>query len=101
MGSPGKPEHHHVAAADVGKTETVDELVDEDALLIDQRGHHAGAFDLNRLIQKQDDDDRDHDAERKIAKPGESSARRRTHRNCRCVFARDLRNFVHSSLLRL
>ena len=34
----------------------IDELVDEDPLLIGDQGRHAGAFDLHRLVEKNDDD---------------------------------------------
>ena len=37
----------------------VDELVDEDALLVLERGHHTGAFHLNRLVEKDDEECRD------------------------------------------
>src|ERR1700676_5716907 len=49
----GEPEHYRVAPVDVGDAEAVGELVDENALLIDQRRHHAGAFDAHRLVEKQ------------------------------------------------
>src|SRR5580765_7313701 len=42
--------HHNVAA--LNRSKPVDKLVDEDAFLIIQRGHHAGAFYLYRLIQE-------------------------------------------------
>src|SRR4051794_29996747 len=35
----GKPENHHVASRDVTHAKPVDELVDEDPLLVDERRH--------------------------------------------------------------
>src|SRR5579862_642715 len=48
------PEDDHVAALDGLKP--VDKLVDEDTLLIGEEWSHAGAFDLHRLIEENDDD---------------------------------------------
>ena len=50
-------EHHDVAALD--RLQPVDELVDENAFLVVERRHHAGAFDLYRLVQEDDDEGRD------------------------------------------
>ena len=36
--------------------DTIDEFVDEDAFLVVERRHHAGAFDFDRLIEENDDE---------------------------------------------
>src|SRR5258708_9351711 len=46
-------EHDNVAALDW--LPAIDELVDEDALLIFEAGHHADAFYLHRLVEKGND----------------------------------------------
>src|SRR5208337_110508 len=38
---------------------SIDKLVDEDALLVFEAGHHAGAFHLYRLVEKDDDESGD------------------------------------------
>ena len=43
-------EDDDVAALD--RLPTIHELVDEDALLVLEAGHHAGAFHLHRLVEK-------------------------------------------------
>ena len=65
-----KPEDHHVAALDAAEAEVVGELVDEDAFLIGQRRHHAGAFHFDRLVDEDNQDDRDQDREGQVAHPG-------------------------------
>src|SRR5262245_36914290 len=47
------PEDDYVAALD--GLETVDKLVDEDALLVGEERRHAGALDLHRLVEEDDD----------------------------------------------
>src|SRR5271166_1154201 len=59
--------HDYVAARN--RLQAVDELVDEDALLVGERGHHAGAFDLHWLVNEYDDECRDRERENQIAKP--------------------------------
>src|ERR1035441_10202354 len=49
-----EPEDHRVAALDVADAEPVSEFVDEDALLIAQGGHHAGALHFDGLIDEND-----------------------------------------------
>ena len=65
------PEDHHIAVLNVAQAKVIRELVDEDAFLIRQRGHHAGAFDLDRLINKHYQDDRDQDGKGQVPHPGE------------------------------
>src|SRR5580698_6646243 len=47
----------------------IDELVDEDAFLVFEAGHHAGAFNLHRLVEKNDDESRDRKRDQQIARP--------------------------------
>src|ERR1700749_1119300 len=61
------PEDDHVAALDGLKA--VNKLVDEDALLIGKQRRHAGAFDFYRLIEEDDDDEREADRDKEIASP--------------------------------
>jgi len=49
------PEDNHVAA--VNGLEAVDKFVDEDALLVGEERRHAGAFDFDRLVQEDNDDE--------------------------------------------
>src|SRR6202044_1920909 len=65
-----KPEDHSIAAIDVAKMEAVDKLVDEDALLIVERGHHAGALHLHRLVDKQYDEDGQYTRDQHVPRPG-------------------------------
>src|SRR3984957_10738861 len=51
------PENNYVATPD--RLEAIHEFVDEDPLLIAQEGSHAGAFDLHRLVEKNDDHKRE------------------------------------------
>ena len=44
-------------------------FVDEDALLVGQSRHHAGSFHLYRLVQEDDDEDRNSQRERDLAQP--------------------------------
>src|SRR5216684_2325926 len=47
----------------------IDELVDEDPLLVFEAGHHAGAFNLHRLVEKDNDESGDGERDQKIARP--------------------------------
>ena len=58
---------NHVAAVDLRDAEAVGKLVDEDPFLIDQGGHHGCALDLDRLIEEEDDRDRDEYTQHQIA----------------------------------
>src|ERR1700733_2642255 len=55
-----KPKDHRIAAVNVTEMEAVNKLVDEDPLLIVERGHHAGALHLHRLVDEQDYEDDQH-----------------------------------------
>src|SRR5215470_13636103 len=61
------PENDYVTARNW--FESIDKLVDEDALLVGKKRRHAGAFDLHRLIQKNDDDEREANRDQKVAGP--------------------------------
>ena len=63
----GVPEDDHVAPAN--GLEAVNKFVDEDALLIGEERRHAGAFDLHRLIEEHDDDERKADGDKQVAGP--------------------------------
>src|SRR5579862_1207550 len=60
-------EHDDVAALD--RLPAIDELVDEDAFLVLEAGHHTGAFDFYRLIKKNNNERRDRERNQKIARP--------------------------------
>src|ERR1700687_663145 len=60
-------EYNNVAALD--RLPTIDELVDEDALLIFEAGHHADAFNLHWLIEKDNDERGDGERHQQIARP--------------------------------
>src|ERR1700746_3581496 len=53
----------------------IDELVNEDTLLIVEGRHHACAFDLHRLIKKNDDEGRDGERDDEISKPDGDGSR--------------------------
>jgi len=61
------PEDDDVAALD--GLEPIHKFVDEDALLIGQERSHAGAFDFYRLIEEDDDDERQANSDEKVAGP--------------------------------
>src|SRR2546423_7506603 len=63
----GVPKHNYVAPLDGLKA--VYKLVDEDALLVREQRRHAGAFDLNGLIQEDDNDQSETDGNEQIARP--------------------------------
>jgi hypothetical protein len=65
-----EPEDHRIAALDGADAEAVSEFVDEDALLIAQGGHHAGALHFDGLIDEDDQYDGDQDGQGQIAYPG-------------------------------
>src|SRR6266478_4544561 len=60
-------EYNNVAALD--RLPAIDELVDEDALLVFEAGHHADAFDLHRLVEKDSDEGGDGERNQEIARP--------------------------------
>ena len=60
-------EDDHIAAFDIADAEAVCKFIDKDALLVGESRHHAGAFDFYRLINKDDQHDRDQDGKRQIA----------------------------------
>lgn len=64
-----EPEDDGVAAFDFAEAEAVDEFVDENSLLVFERGHHGGPFHLHWLVKKEDDDDGDDDREHEVAQP--------------------------------
>src|SRR5580704_17698786 len=76
-GVPGIAEDYDVAALD--GLPAVDELIDEDALLVFEAGHHAGAFDFHRLVEKDNDEGGDGERDEQIARP-DSNYRQRTRR---------------------
>src|SRR5260370_26153761 len=47
-------EYNNVAALD--RLPAIDKLVDEDALLVFEAGHHADAFNLHWLVEKDNDE---------------------------------------------
>jgi hypothetical protein len=66
-GIQGIQEDDDVAPTDLLKA--VDELIDEDSLVIDQPGHHAGPFHLHRLIQEHNDNESEEERKDKISHP--------------------------------
>ena len=54
--------------------DAINELVNEDAFLIDQLRQHAGAFNLHRLIQENDDQNGSADREKYVAGPAANFA---------------------------
>src|ERR1700687_3233392 len=60
-------EHHDVATLD--RLQAVHVLVDEDTFLVVERGHHAGAFHLHRLIQKNNNERGDSQRDHQVAQP--------------------------------
>src|SRR5437588_8368094 len=66
-GIPGIAEDDDVAALD--RLPPVHELVDEDALLVVERGHHAGALHLHGLVQEDDDECRNRQRNDEIPQP--------------------------------
>src|SRR5262249_55988443 len=64
--------YHDIPA--LNRLQAIDELVNENPLLILERGHHAGAFDLHRLVQKDDDEGRDGKGDDQITKPDSQAA---------------------------
>ncbi len=61
------PENDDVPAFDGLKT--VDKFVDEDALLVGEERRHAGAFNLHRLVEEDDNDQGKTDGDEEIAGP--------------------------------
>ena len=66
-GVAGIAEDDHIAA--LYWLEAVDELVDENPFLILQRGHHAGAFNFDGLVKKDDEEGRDRQRNQDVAHP--------------------------------
>src|ERR1017187_8867225 len=66
---PGELEYHRVAAFDTAQAEAVGELVDEDALLVGEAGHHTGALHFYRLVNEDDGNHRDKHREGQGADP--------------------------------
>src|ERR1700693_857238 len=60
-------EYNNVAALD--GLPAIDKLVDKDALLIFEAGHHADAFNLHRLVEKDNNKGRDSERAQQIARP--------------------------------
>src|SRR5215470_6157451 len=73
----GIAEDHDVAALD--RFPAVDELVDEDALLVVEGRHHAGAFNLHRLVQKDDDESGDRQRNDEVSQPYSQQGRGTRH----------------------
>ena len=63
----GIPENNDVATLD--RLKAVHEFVDEDALVILETRHHAGAFYLDRLVEKNDDDKGQQNRQNQVAQP--------------------------------
>src|SRR5713101_1492862 len=61
------PEDHYIAALD--GLEAIDKFIDEDALLVGEQRRHAGTFDFYRLVEKNDDDQREADGDEQVARP--------------------------------
>ena len=51
------------------RLEPVYKLVDKNALLVGEQRCHAGAFNLYRLVEKNDDDQRKTDGDQQVACP--------------------------------
>jgi hypothetical protein len=83
------PEHDDVAAVD--GLEAVNEFIDEDALLIGEERRHAGTFDFNGLIEKNDDDQGETDGNEKIAGPDAYFVTKQVVRRSACAFCRRAR----------
>src|SRR2546423_828715 len=63
----GIPEHDHITA--LNWLEAVDKIVDENAFLVGEQRRHAGAFDLHRLVQEDDDDQGQPNGNEQVAGP--------------------------------
>src|SRR5579872_4716005 len=64
-----EPKYDGIAAVDFSEMQAIDEFVDKNALLVIERGHHAGAFHFHRLIEEENHDDGQDDRENEIARP--------------------------------
>src|SRR5580765_231704 len=64
---PRVAKYYDISALD--RFPAVDELIDEDAFLVVERRHHAGAFDLHRLVQEDDDERRNGEGNYQVAQP--------------------------------
>src|SRR5271166_702553 len=67
-------EYDDIAARN--RLQLVNELVDEDPLLVLERGHHAGPFDLDRLIQEDDEERRNRQRDEHVAQPARKQGMR-------------------------
>jgi len=61
------PENDDVAT--MNRLEAINKFVDEDALLIGEEGRHAGTFNFYRLIEEDDDDEREANSDQEVAGP--------------------------------
>src|ERR1700682_2207560 len=68
------PEDDDVAALD--GLPAIDKLVDEDALLVFEAGHHTGAFNLHRLVEKDNDESGDGERDQQVARPDRHHGKR-------------------------
>src|SRR5579872_6554229 len=67
-GVPRIAEYYDVAMLD--GLNAIDEFIDENALLIVQGRHHAGALNLHWLVQEDDDERRNRERDDQVAHPG-------------------------------
>ena len=51
------------------RLDSIDELINEDPLLVLERRHHGGAFDLHGLVQEDNDEARDSQGDNQIPQP--------------------------------
>jgi len=72
------PEHDDVSA--LNRLEAVDKFVDENAFLVGEQRGHAGAFDFYRLVQEDDDYQRETDGDQQVARPDANFVAQRVHR---------------------
>src|SRR5580658_9463808 len=61
------PENDDIAPLD--GFEPIDKFIDKDALLVGEQRSHAGTFDFYRLIEENNDDERQADGDKQIARP--------------------------------
>src|ERR1700722_8322632 len=72
--------HDYIAAFD--RRDVVNELVDEEPVMILEPREHAGAFNAHRLVEEEDDENRNARGDQQIAKPKtEAQARALLRRN--------------------
>src|ERR1700722_997757 len=75
------PENNHIAALNWLKP--VDELIDKNSLLVGNLRGHAGAFDLHRLVEENDDNNGEAEGNNEIAAPTSNFAPQRWRRSGR------------------